>query len=154
MNAVDWDDPDVEAQWCDERRKEVGEYLSKEGLDHGEIGSWPAWHVAPYVSLWAIESLKNPGTVGWWAISGDLPTDYISSSDAHQPRRALRVFADIWDDVASHMREGKSHPSINIGSLETKSKLIPLLEKRSEALRRFAEDDSIWGDDENFAGRS
>ncbi|WP_353072428.1 DUF4826 family protein [Tunturiibacter gelidoferens] len=42
----------------------VTEYLAKEGLDHGKVGSWPAWHLVPYVSIWAVESLLAPGHVG------------------------------------------------------------------------------------------
>jgi hypothetical protein len=150
MNAVDWDDPRVEERWCGERREEVAAYLSKEGLSHGEIGLWPAWHVAPYISLWAIESLKRPGSVGWWAISGDLPTDYISSSSIRHPRQALRAFADIWEDVSSHMRAGTRHPSISMGRPEMRPDLAPILEMRVEILRRFADDDSIWDVDDNF----
>lgn len=57
----DYDDPALEERWCMARRDEVGEYLQRQGLSHGEIGEWPAWHVAPISSIWAIESLKAPG---------------------------------------------------------------------------------------------
>jgi hypothetical protein len=150
MSAVDWDDPNIEERWCHRRREEATAYLAKEGLTHGEVGAWPAWHVAPYLSIWAVESLKTPGAVGWWVISGDLPTDYISTSSAKHPRQALREFADTWEDVASHIRAGTPHPSISIGPLETRSELLPILEKRAEIFRRFAEDDSIWEDDVSF----
>jgi hypothetical protein len=80
-------------------------------------------------------------------ISGDLPTDYISASSAKNPRQALREFAETWEDVASHMRAGTPHPSISIGTLEGRSELLPILEKRGEILHGFAEDDSIWEDD-------
>jgi len=86
-----------EEAWCAERRDLVAKYLaSQPGLEHGEIGEWPAWHVAPYVSIWAIESLANPGSVGWWAISGDLPGDYCSAAGRRHPRLALRHFAQSW----------------------------------------------------------
>ncbi|SFS01069.1 protein of unknown function [Granulicella pectinivorans] len=154
MDTVDWDDPGVEEQWCNQRREETTVYLHKEGLVHGEIGSWPAWHVAPYISIWAVESLKTPGAVGWWVISGDLPTDYISASSAKHPRQALRAFAETWEDVASHMRDGTPHPSISIGPPEMSSELLPNLEKRSEILRRFADDDAMWDNDGRFIDQS
>jgi hypothetical protein len=62
----DYDDPEVEAQWFAERREEIAHYLGGEGIEHGRIGEEPAWYVAPYVSIWAIESRSNPGRVGWW----------------------------------------------------------------------------------------
>jgi len=84
----DYDDPEVEAQWFAERREEVTNYLKGEGVTHGQIGDEPAWHVTPYVSVWAVESLKSPGSVGWWAICGDMPNDYVSASKASNPKEA------------------------------------------------------------------
>jgi hypothetical protein len=100
MNSDDYDDPEINAQWCGERRREVAEYLRVEGLTHGRIGDRPAWQVAPYVSVWAVESLAVPGAVGWWAISGDLPNDYVSSSEAKDPRQAVRAIALLWREAA------------------------------------------------------
>lgn len=145
MDDLDWDNPAVEEQWCGERRKDVGEYLAREGLKHGAIGSWPAWHVVPYVSLWAIESLIAPGNVGWWAICGDLPTDYLSAANAKHPRVAMVAFADTWKEVAASMLNGIPHPDMTIGPPERKSEFASLLGSRSDVLRRFAEDDSFWG---------
>jgi hypothetical protein len=70
----------AEEKWCAECRRQVRRYLAGESVQHGRIGSWPAWHVAPYVSVWAIESRARPGCVGWWAICGDVPTDYESAA--------------------------------------------------------------------------
>jgi hypothetical protein len=101
---LDWDDSAVEEHWCDECHRTVAEYLAKQSVVHGEVGSWPAWHVAPYVSIWAIESLLAPGHVGWWAICGDLPTDYLSAATIKHPRKALLAFADLWKEVAEYMQ--------------------------------------------------
>ncbi len=94
-----------EERWCQERRAQVAEYLRREGVRHGRIGEWRAWHVAPYVSVWAIESATLPESVGWWVICGDGPTDYrhacpsenrcaskdlrVALHDALQPRHGL-----------------------------------------------------------------
>jgi Domain of unknown function (DUF4826) len=145
MDALDWDNPAVEEQWCADRRQQVTEYLAREGLKHGEVGSWPAWHVAPYISLWAVESLLAPGNVGWWAICGDLPTDYLSASTPRHPRKALREFANTWKEVAASMLKGVPHPDIRIGPPQSQSELAELLGNRSEVLLRFADDDSFWG---------
>jgi hypothetical protein len=145
MNALDWDDPIVEEHWCGERRQDVTEYLAQQGLEHGEVGLWPAWHVVPYASIWAIESLIAPGNVGWWAICGDLPTDYLSAANAKHPRKAMMAFADTWKDVAARMLKGLPHADITFGPPERGSELASLLESRADLLRRFAEDDSVWG---------
>jgi hypothetical protein len=145
MDNPDWDDPALEERWCAARRNDVREYLAREGLRHGEIGSWPAWHVVPYVSLWAIESLKAPGNVGWWAICGDLPTDYLSSADAKHPRVALAAFADRWKEVAAKMLSGVAPQDVAFGPPGRESDFGAVLQERSEVLRRFADDDSCWG---------
>ena len=145
--ALDWDDPVVVEHWCTERRQDVIAYLARQGLKHGEVGSWPAWYVAPYVSIWAIESLRSPGDVGWWTICGDLPTDYISAATLRHPRKAVRAFADAWKEVAACMRSGVPHAHTTFGPSERNSELAPLVESRAEILRRFADDDSVWGTD-------
>ena len=145
MSAPNWDDPALEERWCGERRQEVSEYLAKEGVTHGDVGSWPAWHVAPYISIWAIESLKAPGHVGWWVICGDLPTDCLSAATVNHPRTAMLAFAERWKDVAAHMRKGKPHPELQYGPPDADPQLSALLGKRSDVLRRFVEDDSMWG---------
>jgi hypothetical protein len=145
MDALDWDDPAVEEQWCGECRLTITKYLAKQGLDHGGVGRWPAWHLAPYISIWAIQSVLAPGYVGWWAICGDLPTDYLSAATIKHPRKAMFAFADTWREVAACMVKGEPHPSTSIGPSGPNPELASLLEKRSDLLRQFAEDDSMWG---------
>lgn len=147
MSAPNYDDPAVEDRWCAERRSSVADYLRRQNVDHGEIGKWPAWHVAPYVSIWAIESRKKPGWVGWWVISGDLPTDYISAERLKHPRVALKAIAERWLEVADYMKQGKQHPTIVVGDPDPKNQaeLMPLLEKRATLLLGWSVDDSYWG---------
>ena len=147
--APDYDDPGVEEAWCDERLAEVAEYLEEQGIAHGEIGDWPAWHVAPYVSIWAVESATRPGWVGHWVICGDLPTDHVAKADAADPREAVRVIAGRWTDAAGFMANGEVHPQFGIGSsAEERRKLAPMLASRAALLARWADDDEIWDDEE------
>src|SRR5207253_9606987 len=81
----DYDDPDVEERWCIEQRAIVADYLRLQKVRHGRIGEWPAWHVAPIASIWAIESTVQPESIGWWVIGGDPPTDYISANEVIPP---------------------------------------------------------------------
>ncbi len=145
MEAPDWDDPTVEERWCAERRAQVTKYLAEQRVEHGEVGSWPAWHVVPYVSIWAIESLLTPGDVGWWAICGDLPTDYLSATRVKHPRKAMLAFADAWRETAGRMLNGLRPDEIAYGPPERNLELAPLLQNRADLLRQFAEDDSVWG---------
>jgi hypothetical protein len=142
----DYDDPDVEEQWCAERRGDVVDYLDAEGVAHGRVGEGPAWHVAPYVSVWAIESKERPDSVGWWVICGDLPTDYVSADEITHPREAIRTFGTRWREQAQFMATGERPDDIYIGGPEDWPSLAPLLEARATLLLTFADDDSIWED--------
>jgi hypothetical protein len=138
------DDPAFEAQWCAQARARVAAYLKSEGVDHGRIGDWPAWHVAPYVAVWAIESKARPDWVAWWVISGDLPTDYISAAVIHHPRDAIKAIALRWRQLAHDMAAGQSPEDIRIGTPDDWAALAPLLAARASLLLEWANDDAIW----------
>lgn len=150
MEAVppgpDYDDPATEKRWCAERRDQVVSYLERECVTHGRVGEWPAWHVAPHVSLWAVESRTHPGSLGWWAISGDVPTDYVSAIGVRHPREALRAIAERWLEMAAYMAKGKQHPTMNLGAPDTWAELAPLLKARALLVRRWVQDESVWVD--------
>lgn len=147
MPEPDFDDPEVEERWCSERRRVVADYLRSQRVQHGRIGDSPAWHVAPHVSLWAIESHARPGWIGWWAICGDVPTDYISSADVEppqHPRKAMRVFARNWLQVVAAWKEAREVENTRIGDASSHEELGPLLEARAKLLMRWADDASLW----------
>ena len=145
----DYDDPEVEEDWCAERRAEVGAYLEDQAVPHGEIGDWPAWHVAPYVSVWAVESATAPGHVGVWVICGDLPTDHVDREGIADPREAVRAIAARWNAMVSSLEAGEAVPGITIGtSPERRRELAPLLSSRAALLARWAEDDDLWDSDD------
>jgi hypothetical protein len=150
METPDYDDPEVEELWCDHQRRQVAEYLRSQGVEHGRIGDWPAWHVASYVSIWAIESLLRPEWIGWWAISGDLPTDYISAADIEppqHPRKALRAIAERWLNVVGAWDEGREYEGFLIAGGHRNRELAPLLESRAKMFIDWADDDSFWEDE-------
>ena len=147
MPKPDYDDPAVEERWCDEQHAHVENYLRSQTVKHGRIGDWPAWHVAPYVSIWAIESLARPEWIGWWVISGDLPADYISSADVQppqNPRKAIRAIAERWLKQVEAWNDGRDFEGIRIIGSHSHKELAPLLESRAKLLTEWADNDSLW----------
>jgi Domain of unknown function (DUF4826) len=144
MNSDDYDDPTLEAQWLSEQRNNVQSYIQNEGVQHGGIASEPEWFVAPYASVWTIDSMVAPGVIGWWAISGDLPTDYLSGHDATDARSALAAFAIRWREVSAYMLRGEEHPTISVGRSRDRHKLGDLLLRRAQVLEEWADDDEMW----------
>jgi hypothetical protein len=135
--------PDEE-EWVAQEREKVIAYLSSQKCEHAGVGEWPAFHIDPYIALWAVQSPSSPGRIGWWAISGDLPTDYMSSNSGYHPRDALRHFSAEWRSVAESMRRGEEHSRTKIGKPDLWPTMAPLLEKRAELLKEYADDDSLW----------
>jgi hypothetical protein len=145
-DGVDYDNPEVEECWCNDRRNDVCAYLQQQGVAHGQVGEWPAWYLAPYVSIWAIESKTNPGWVGWWVISGDLPMDYVSAATIKHPREAMEAIAARWHSAAEHMAHGKPSSNFSIGTPSDWQALAPQLASRAELLQAWASDSDLWRD--------
>lgn len=144
---IDYDDPANEEHWCAERQAEVAEYLQNESVTHGRIGEWPAWHLAPYVSVWAIESAACPNWLGWWVLCGDLPTDYVSAETIKHPRDAIRAIAQRWLEAASIMAQGGKPESFNIAPTEDAKGLAPMLQSRASLLMDWVNDEVLWKDE-------
>lgn len=147
MAQPDYDDPAVEESWCAEQRDTVAKYLHSQKVTHGRIGDWPAWHIAPCASIWAIESVASPGWIGFWVISGDLPTDYISSADLQSPqhpRKAMRGIAERWLEQVEAWKVGKEVEGFRIAGPHSHEELSELLETRARLLMEWADDDSFW----------
>src|SRR6516162_8423168 len=115
MSNDDYDDPRLEADWLANQRETVSKYLQDQGVRHRGVAPDPDWFLAPHVSIWTVESMKRPGSIGWWAISGDLPTDYLSGGDAADARVAMAAFARRWHEVSAYMLRGERHPTVTIG---------------------------------------
>lgn len=135
---------DEEETWCAAQRDQVIAYLGRQQLVHGQVGEWPAWHVHPLVAVWAIESARPPGWVGWWAISGDCPTDYVECGPERTPREAVRDIGMRWREAARSWAVGKSVENLVIGDQEEQARIAPLLEARATTLLTWAADDRIW----------
>ncbi len=150
---TDFEDPETEARWVQAQRDLVIQYLESQGARTGEVGEWPGWHVAPMVAIWAVESLARPGWIGWWCISGDLPTDYLSSSEIEapqHPRKALRQFVARWQSLVAAWDRGEDGEGYSIGRPEERpedrDKLTESLRRRADLLSDWCQDDAIWED--------
>ncbi len=150
MDKLDYDSPEIDDRWCKDQRTIVGEYLDSQRVKHGRIGEWPAWHLAPYVAVWAVESLARQEAIGWWVISGDLPTDYISTVEVEprqHPRKAVQRIAEHWLELVEAWKTDRDYQGIGISSDLSRPELAKLLESRAKLLMQWANDDSMWEPD-------
>ena len=133
-------------QWVDEERNRVVKYLAGQGIENPNVGSWPAFDVAPKFAIWAVESKKSPGKIGWWAFSGDCPTDYVLEAGKCHPRHALGLLLDNWKRYYPIMKSGEQPDEMKFGDGNNLKELGELLEKRVELLSEWHNDDALWED--------
>jgi hypothetical protein len=138
-------DDDIE-NWVESERIKVAQYLERQGIIKPNVGSWPAFEIAPYFAIWAIESKRSSGKIGWWAFSGDIPTDYVSEDGKCHPRNALSNLLLQWNNYIPFMKSGRNPPDTNFGDEADLILLGGLLEKRIKFLTKTLQDDSLWED--------
>jgi hypothetical protein len=129
-----------EEAWCADQRAAAAAYVAIQLEEHGAVGDWPAWHIVSHVAVWAVESVKAPGWVGWWVITGDLPSDYCSAAGCRHPRLAIRRIAESWRASLQGTRPGDA----TIGETGLPADLAPLLTARADMLLARVEDDASW----------
>jgi hypothetical protein len=132
---------DLEATaWAAQQRQIVIDYLASQGCDHNGVSLEPRWFVSRCVAIWAVRSKANPDRVGWWAISGDLPTDYMTATHQRTAGDVLIAFARQWREAAERMKSGEQLDGYAIGDPSCAKALAPLLQTRADLLQEFGED--------------
>lgn len=131
-------------EWLAARHRQVSDYLQRAGLTHGAVAELPDWHIYPYLSIWAVESVRAPGYVGWWVICGDCPTDYVTATADQSPRAALSLFAAQWQAAVPYLERGEQHPDFTLGDPAAAHMLAPLMAERAAALATLAADEELW----------
>ena len=87
--------------------------------------------------------------LAWAGLSGDLPTDYISSTDVEppqHPRKALGVIAELWRRCTAAWLEGREVAGIHVAGVESHRELAPLLAARAALLIKWVNTDELWQD--------
>jgi hypothetical protein len=133
--------------WVTVERRRVKAYLEGQGISSPNI-EWPAFDVAPHFAVWAVESKSHPGKLGWWAFSGDMPTDYVSEDGNCHPRNALKLLVERWRAYISALNAGSQPEGVTLetGSGASLAVLGDLLEKRVALLVSWLQDDELWKD--------
>ena len=126
-----------DAAWAAEQRKLVEAYLQAQHCDHAGVSLEPRWYLSPYLAVWAVRSKANPDLVGWWAISGDVPTDYMTATGGFRSAAdVLAAFGASWARAAEAMSRGEY---AGFGKPHQTAELAPLLRTRATTLQELSE---------------
>ena len=139
--------PEDEDIWIAAQRNYAEDYLREQRVEHLGVGEYPAFHMHPYLALWAVQSQCSPGWIGWWVVTGDVPADYITAGERRHPREALRAFAHHWQELSAFMLRGEEHPDVRIGTPDQWPELGDLLRRRAKIIHGYADDDELWTED-------
>jgi hypothetical protein len=131
--------------WASQERSRVNAYLEGEGISSPNV-EWPAFDIAPHFAIWAVESKQVPGSVGWWAFSGDCPTDYVSEDGSCHPRNALKLLLNKWTAYVVALKAGMQPEGIRFGTGADLEDLGDLLEHRVRLLSEWVREDRLWED--------
>ncbi len=142
------DDPNKDEIWSGHRRAQVRAHLKNERIAHTELSDWPAWQIAPIVSVWPIRSESAPAQIAMWVICGDVPTDTISADSAKTPREAVRTFARRLHDAAAQMANAEPSKKNPANKSDRAHELALFLEVRARQLVDWTNDDSLWDVDD------
>ena len=144
MSFEESEHPEREAEWNREQRANVLEYLAGAGVAQADVPREPTWSASPHLAIWPVRSSVQPHATGWWVISGDVPTDYVSSSEIPNERAAMRVFARRWMKASRRMARGEKPEDFQIGRPNEWKSLAPMLASRAKLLAEWAADDDLW----------
>ena len=121
-------------------------------MDLGTIDSLiveakPAW-VLPFQILIGKIRAQGHSKDFEWFICGEVPTDFLESTVASNPREAARHFAMKWQlEVARHVElSGQTFPGPIPQLREPGSQLV----ETAEALYELADDERLWQQKEGF----
>ena len=138
------DEPDSDATWLSEQRAEVESYLAAERVAHAGVASEPDWYVPGVLAIWPVRSGVAPEAFGWWVVSGDVPTDYVTAAPGMDAQGALAVIAARWQAAAARMAQGLSPEGWSLGTPADWPTLGPMLGSRADTLARWAAKAELW----------
>lgn len=141
--APEIDTEEQEARWLAAERQRVEEYLEAEGLEHGALPSEPELHMAPHLALWLVAGPRAEGG-SWWVVSGDVPTDHVSSQRAPDARQALRSLSKKWRTAASVMAARTDADNADHAGPEESRRVAEQLFDRARRLWDLAAQDDLW----------
>jgi hypothetical protein len=130
--------------WVDGQRSNVEQHLTQQGIDDPTVGPWPAFEIAPHFAIWPVESKTTPGDVGWWAFSGDCPTDHVKEDGPCHPRHALTNLLRKWRTCIPYLKKGEQPPESNFTGDTDMATLAELLQTRVGILEELHGDEKLW----------
>jgi len=123
--------------------KAVHEITSLGVIDDKLVEARPVWSVPYRVLIGQVREASDRSAFSW-IISGDLPTDHISSTVAATPREALRYFSIKWQQDAARYNDPAERSAHGLDESKDWAQMTEKLIAKAEELYDMAEEDRLW----------
>lgn len=122
------------AEWVNKQLQHANKHLAENGVIVSSVDDKSSRYLLPFFAVWKVRSSENKT---YWALSGDLPADFIAGDNAKTAREALRHFAMSWQIKAENIMRAATGD-------QTQMQFAQILQNRAEKLHDFAEEDLVW----------
>lgn len=120
--------------WVREQFQKANKYLAENEVLFDSVVTAESRYLAPFVAVWKIKDIKNQF---YWVISGDLSTDFNTSSVAENAREAMKHFSLSWQLKAENIRRSSTHSA-------DQEEIAQRLVRDAENLYSVANTDKFW----------
>ena len=121
-------------KWSRESYQKATAHMADKGVLIDTVSMDNSRYLAPLLAIWKIKSTDKDW---FWAISGDLPTDFMTEEGATDPRDAVRAFSLQWQMKAEVIR-------VNPDADQTQLDFSALLIGRANGLYEIYEQEELW----------
>ncbi|KZN43060.1 DUF4826 family protein [Pseudoalteromonas luteoviolacea] len=120
--------------WQRENLQAAQKFLAEKGIITTKVVEKDCRFLPPAIAIWKFKDQKGKG---YWAVSGQVPTDAAEESAASNPRDVLRYFSFQW--------QMKADGIVSSGVKEkTQLDFANLLVNRAHGLYDLYESDKLW----------
>ncbi len=121
-------------EWVRLQFQRANLHLAEQGIVMESVAVAESRYLPPLIAVWKIHGL-NKNVV--WAISGDVPVDYLPVAVAANAREALKHFSYRWQMKAQQIMD-------NGISDQTSADYVQLLVGRANMLYDLSESETLW----------
>ncbi|WP_157957809.1 DUF4826 family protein [Aliidiomarina celeris] len=123
-------------EWVREKFQAANAFLAQHGVLTERVLTKDSRYMAPLVAIWKFSIQGVTDKV--WAVSGEVPTDYMDASAAATPRDALRYFCYRWQQKADMILNGDTPPDAQQKAIAEE------FIKNAERLYPLTENNAMW----------
>jgi len=121
-------------EWVRLQFQRANLHLAEQGIVMESVAVAESRYLPPLIAVWKIHGLNKTVV---WAISGDVPVDYLPLAVAANAREAIRHFSYRWQMKAQQIID-------NGVSDQTSADYVQLLVGRANMLYDLAESETLW----------